>query len=74
MEVPAHADLLQLELAGTKLFRGSSHTVVDRLIEVFKEVSVETDFRSEELRIENRVVPVGRRRDRRDIRSADFPN
>ena len=33
----------------------AAHRVVDRLIEVLHEVSVESDFRSEELRVQHRV-------------------
>src|SRR5260370_10754454 len=59
VEVAAHTYLLLLELTVAEGLGGSTHAVVHRLIEIHHIVSVESDFRCEELRIQH-SVPVAR--------------
>ena len=55
MEVAADAGLLDLDFAGTERFGCPDDGVVDGLVEILHVVSVEADFRREELRIQHSV-------------------
>ena len=59
MEVAAEANLLDLDLARTKDFRGTAERIVPWLVEALDEVSVKSDFWGEELRIPHRIFVAG---------------
>src|ERR1700693_5591682 len=56
MEVAADAGLLDLDFTGPEALGRPDDVVVDGLIEIRHVVSVEPDFRSEELRIQHGVL------------------
>src|SRR5271166_3943576 len=55
MEVPADADLLHLDFISPKDFSRAAKSVVSGMIEVLNVISVEPNFRGEELGISHRV-------------------
>src|SRR5215469_13501508 len=55
MKVSTHAGLLYLDFAGAERFRGPDDGVVDRLVEICHVMRVESNLRSEELRVKNGI-------------------
>ena len=54
VEIAADAGLLDLNFAGAERLSRADDGVVDRLVEIFHVVRVESDFRREERRVERR--------------------